>query len=122
MKAIKATILIDSDDTETTLEHANIELKELAHLLIEIAQPKLEIAVSETQIEKFRDDAKREYIRSTVQYIGYEAYIDLYVQLKIDSYIRLEHAKHSCNEVIMAYSKKFKEMQNQIKELKNQSV
>ena len=105
MKVKKVTVILAEEIIETTLTYNDINLKDVAHKLIEIAQPELEIAVSETQIEKFRQDAKRDYISSDVQFVGHEAYVDLYVRLKIDSYIRLEHAKHAYNEMVLAYSK-----------------
>jgi hypothetical protein len=102
MKVEKATILLRNDAAETTLEYLNIPMKELAHALIELAQPKLDIVIPESQIEKFKADAKRDYMNSTKLFTDFEAYQELYVRLKKAEFIRIEHDKQAYSEVVMA--------------------
>jgi hypothetical protein len=110
MKIVSAKIVLDVFGTIKELDFPQMPVKDLAHELIEIAQPKLEIAITESQVKGFQDEAKKEYMKTKL-FNDFEAYIELYTRLKIDAYIRLEHAKQAYNEVVLAYS-------NQIKELK----
>lgn len=112
MKALSAVIKLDIHGTETTLEYPEMKIKDLAHELIEIAQPSLDIAVTDAKIEEFHREAKKEYINSKV-FNDYDAYVDLYVRMKTDAYIRLEHAKQAYNDAVLNYSKLIKSNQNE---------
>lgn len=113
MKVESALVKYIHEGMEITLEHFNIEMKELAHALIELAQPQLEIAIPESQIEKFRNEAKRDYMGSTKIFTDFDAYQELYVRLKIGEYERLEHAKQAYNEAVIAYEEKIKSLKQQ---------
>lgn len=113
MKIEKATIVFSLFGKETTIEYLNMPAKEIAHALIELAQPQLEIAIPESQIEKFRNEAKRDYMGSTKIFTDFDAYQELYVRLKIGEYERLEHAKQAYNEAVIAYEEKIKSLKQQ---------
>lgn len=108
MKIEKATIEFETG----IVEYPEMKVIDLAHALIVKAQPKLNAPVPESQIEKFRIEAKRDYMNSTKLFTDFEAYQELYVRLKIGEYIRLEHAKQSTNEVVLAYEEKIKRIKN----------
>lgn len=108
MKITKATVLILREGLGTAeLSYSDILVKDLAHALIELAQPKLEIAVSDEQIKRFQDEAKKEYMQTKL-FTDFDAYVELYTRLKIDAYIRLEHAKQAYNDMVLAYDKLIK--------------
>lgn len=113
MKIEKATIVFSLFGKETTIEYLNMPAKEIAHALIELAQPELDIVIPESQVEKFKVDAKRDYMNSTKLFTDFEAYQELYVRLKVNEYVRLEHAKQAYNEVVMAYEEKIKSLKQQ---------
>lgn len=107
----RATLTARIDGPITILEYANIEAKELAHLIIELAQPKLEIAVTDEQIKRFQAEAKKDYMESKT-FKDFDAYVELYTRLNIDAYIRLEHAKQAYNEAVMGYTKVIQELKS----------
>lgn len=102
MKIEKTTIIFEQDNTMNTLEYLNMPAKEIAHKLIELAQPELDIVIPESQVEKFKQDAKRDYMNSTKLFKDFEAYQELYVRLKKAEYIRIEHNKQAYYEAVMA--------------------
>ncbi len=109
MKATATISIPTGVDTTTILDFENIPVKEIAHALIDLAQPKLEISVTDQQVQKFQAEAKKDYMESKT-FKDFEAYVELYTRLKIDAYIRLEHAKQAYNEAVMAYSKQIQEL------------
>lgn len=119
MKATKATLTYEQDGEEITVTYPDMQVKDIAHAMIELAQPKLEIVVSESQIERFRQEAKKLYNDHPGLFISYSAYdplIDLIVQLKTEAHIRLERSNQSYNEAVMAYSKMVEELTEQLNE------
>lgn len=115
MKIEKATIEFETG----IVEYPEMKVIDLAHVLIMKAQPRLDTSVPDSQIAKFRDEAKRDYMSSTKLFKDYEAYQELYVRLKIGEHIRVEHAKHSTNEIVMAYEKKIADTKSGIQQRLN---
>jgi hypothetical protein len=107
MKVIKAVIELESAE----LLFENVSIKDIAHELIQLSQPKLEISVTDQQVQKFQAEAKKDYMESKT-FNDFDAYAELYTRLKIDAYIRLEHAKQAYNEAVMAYSKQIQELKS----------
>lgn len=109
MKIKSAIVTLRVQGTDTKLEYPPMKVKDLAHELINLSQPQLDIVVSDGTIERFKNEAKKDYITSNT-FNDFDAYLELYVRLKVDTYIRLEHAKHSYNSMVLEYSKLINEL------------
>lgn len=100
MRIEKATIEFENG----IVEYPGMKLIDLAHELIKQANPQSEILITESLIQKFRDEAKQEYVTGTKLFTDYEAYQELYVRMKVEMYKRVEHAKNSYNDAVMSFA------------------
>lgn len=109
MKIKSAIVTLDAQGTETKIEYPPMKVKDLAHELINLSQPQLDIVVSDEIIERFKKEAKKDYIKSNT-FNDFDTYLELFVRLKVDTYIRLEHAKHAYNSLVLEYSNLINEL------------
>lgn len=106
MKIEKATIEFETG----IVEYPEMKVIDLAHALIVKANPESEILITESLIQKFRDEAKQEYVTGTKLFTDYEAYQELCVRMKVEMYKRVEHAKNAYNDMVLAYEEKIKSL------------
>lgn len=114
---MKAVITLDNGDE---ILYDNMQLKDIAHALIELAQPKLEVVITDEIKRDFKKQSREKYLNTDGIFIGWTAYESLSVEMKIDFYIRLEHAKQAYNDMVLAYSEKTETLKKEIEILKKE--
>jgi hypothetical protein len=82
-------------------KYSGMTVIELAHELIRLAQPKLEIKITDERIAQFTRDAAKAYIESRTAWDA-EEFTKLYVRMASEKYLAVERANHAYNEMILA--------------------
>lgn len=100
--------IIKFSDT-LTVDYPKMKVIDLAHALILLAKPQLEIKLTDERKEQFIRDAAKAYLESRTAWDS-EEFTKLYVQMATEKYFAIERANHAYNEMILAYDAKIKEL------------
>jgi hypothetical protein len=114
MKILEAEIIM----SDTVLKYPEMEVTELAHELIRLAQPKLEIKLTEERLAQFVREASHAYVKSKSAWDA-EEFTKLYVEMSTEKYFAIERANHSYNSMVLAYEAKVALLKLQLDKFKN---
>lgn len=112
MKVEKATIVYIHEGLEITLEHSNMEMKDVAHALIELDQPQLDIKVTDERRQRFRDEAKKAFIKYKGN-LDFDSFVALSEEKDVEKFFAVERCNHNYNVMVMAYEEKIKALKQQ---------
>lgn len=103
MKVEKVLVTYIQDGAVVVLEHLNMEMKDVAHALIELAQPKLDIKVTDERRKRFRDEAKKAFIKYKGN-LDFDSFVALSEEKDVEKFFAVERCNHAYNEMVMGFA------------------
>lgn len=97
-KVIRA--IVEFEDGQE-LEYNNIGTCKLAHELIELSTPRMDMAITQAMKDRFIELAKAAFIKDRSG-ISMEHYVILWVDKEVEKYFAIERCKHAYNEMVKA--------------------
>ena len=104
---VEKAIISFGEKQFNTIEFEGGSLIDLAHHLILISQPKLEIKLTEERKTQFVIEASNAYVKSSTAWDAVE-FTKLYVEMATEKYFAIERANHAYNLAVLAYEEKLK--------------
>lgn len=97
-KVIRA--IVEFEDGQE-IEYNNIGTCKLAHELIELSTPKLNMAITQAMKDRFIELAKTAFIKDRSG-ISIDHYVPLWVDKEVEKHFAIERCNHSFNEMVKA--------------------